>query len=282
MAVPARCVSGRVEVALVVGGRWHDMDFARRRAARRCSASTTRAVTSVHQDFSDIGGLAAADAVVAYTCDVRPTAAQAASLREMVEAGGPAARPARDQLRHRRPGGGAAAGVPDSGRHAGVRGAAGNRFLAHPKIAPFTDRGGRRRSIRSSPASEHFVTTDEIYVSELGDDLDGAARRRRTGPVPGVRDRPRADGPPASGAVHAAAGHRHGHLLHPRALPRALRHRGPGHRRPGVLDRVAWESPQYREVLRRCMAWAVHGNGWPECPASRDQEQPVGSKEEAP
>jgi type 1 glutamine amidotransferase len=34
----------------------------------------------------------------------------------------------------------------------------------------------------------------------------------------------------------------------------------------GVVDRVAWESPEYREVLRRCMAWAVHGDTWQECP----------------
>ena len=32
---------------------------------------------TVHEDFSDVATLAAADAVVAYTCDVRPTAEQA-------------------------------------------------------------------------------------------------------------------------------------------------------------------------------------------------------------
>ena len=34
----------------------------------------------------------------------------------------------------------------------------------------------------------------------------------------------------------------------------------------GVVDRVAWESPEYREVLRRCVAWAVHGVTWQSCP----------------
>ena len=34
----------------------------------------------------------------------------------------------------------------------------------------------------------------------------------------------------------------------------------------GVQDRVAWESPAYREVLSRTVAWAVHGDDWPSCP----------------
>ena len=38
----------------------------------------------------------------------------------------------------------------------------------------------------------------------------------------------------------------------------------------GVVDRVAWESAEYREVLRRCVAWAVHGDEWDACPVEED------------
>ena len=33
----------------------------------------------------------------------------------------------------------------------------------------------------------------------------------------------------------------------------------------GVVDRVAWQSREYREILRRCVAWATHGPGWEDC-----------------
>jgi hypothetical protein len=36
----------------------------------------------------------------------------------------------------------------------------------------------------------------------------------------------------------------------------------------GVVDRIAWESPEFLEIMRRSVAWAVHGNQWSNCSAS--------------
>ena len=33
----------------------------------------------------------------------------------------------------------------------------------------------------------------------------------------------------------------------------------------GRLDRVAWEPPEYQLLLRRLVAWAVHGDAWGDC-----------------
>jgi type 1 glutamine amidotransferase len=38
----------------------------------------------------------------------------------------------------------------------------------------------------------------------------------------------------------------------------------------GVIDRVAWDSPEFLEIMRRSVAWAVHGNQWSECSASSE------------
>lgn len=262
MATPARCPSGRVEVALVVGGRWHDLDYARRELLALIGRHDA-ARTTVHADFSDTDRLANVDAVIAYTCDVRPTADETALLREMVAGGGRLLAlhatnsaidpPAADGPRIFR--------TPDAMPEFSAL--LGSRFLAHPKIAEFRiePTGVVDPLVDGIPA---FATTDEIYVSERTDDLRVLLDVEYSGPTPGF-DNDHAEGrhpvlftrQEGRGQVTSfTLGHCRG-----RFDVRDL-----GIDDLGAVDRAAWESPEYREVLRRCVDWAVHADHWQECP----------------
>ncbi len=267
MAEPACCPSGRVDVALVVGGRWHDVDFARERLLAGLGAHDA-VRCSVHDDFSDVETLAAADAVVAYTCDVRPTADQARALRDAVEGG------ARLLGLHAT---NSAIDAPEAGQPRVFRtpdampeftALLGNRFLAHPPIAEYLIEPADP-SHALVGGIDAFTTTDEIYVTERADDLRVLLDVAFDGACPGF-------------ATDHGAG-RHPVLYTRRVGAGEVTYFTLGHCRgrfdvadlgvadTGVVDRIAWESPQYREVLRRCLAWAVHADDWPACPATEQE-----------
>jgi len=263
MATSARCHSGRVEVAMVVGGRWHDVDFARRELLALVGAHDA-ARTTVHSDFADVARIADADAVIAYTCDVRPNADEAEALRSMVADGGRllALHATNSAIDPPEPDGPRMFRTPDA--MPGFSALLGNRFLAHPKIAEFRiEPTGVAHALVDGV--ESFTTTDEIHVSELSDDLRVLLDVEYSGPTPGFETD-------------------HGEGRHPVLFTRPEGHGQItyftlGHCRGrfdvvdlgiddlGGVDRVAWESPEYREVLGRCVDWAVHGDHWQECPA---------------
>lgn len=248
---------------MVVGGRWHDLDFARRELLDLVGAHDA-VRTTVQSDFSDVARIAEADAVIAYTCDIRPTADQVETLRSMVADGGRllALHATNSAIDPPEPGGPRIFRTPDVMPEFSAL--LGNRFLAHPKIADFLiEPTGVADPLVDG--IEAFTTTDEIYVSELSDDLTVLLDVEYTGPTPGFE------------TDHGAG--RHPVLFtRPEGLGRVT-YFTLGHCRGrfdvmdlgiddlGVVDRVAWESPQYREVLRRCVDWAVHGDQWQDCPA---------------
>lgn len=263
----ARCPSGRVDVAVVVGGRWHDVDYARSQLLAGLGVHDAVRCT-VHEDFSDVATLAAADAVVAYTCDVRPTAEQADALTAAVADGTRllALHATNSAIDGPAPGDPRVFRTPDA--MPGFTALLGNRFLAHPKIGPFLIEPVRADHplVRGVDA---FTTVDEIYVAELAEDLDVLLDVAYDGPCPGFETdhgtgrhpvlytRPQGQGT----VTYFALGHCRGRFDVADLGTADL----------GIVDRVAWQSPQYRDVLRRCLAWAVHGDEWPDCPASEQE-----------
>ena len=269
MSIPARCTSGRVDIALVCGGRWHDFDYARlqilellgRHDSVRCS---------VHEDFSDRDALSTADAVIAYTCDVRPTADQVKALRDRIHLGGRllALHATNSAIDAPLPGDERIFRTPDAMPEFSAL--LGNRFLAHPRIAPFLiEVAAPQHPLVSGLAA--FTTTDEMYVSELAGDLmvildveyDGACPGFETERVPGRARHPvlfsRDEG--AGSVVSFTLGHCRGRF--------DVADQGVADL--GVTDTVAWESPEFNEVLRRCVDWAVHGEDWASCPAGEQR-----------
>ena len=143
----------RVDVLLVAGGRWHDVDYARARLlGLLVEHDVTR--TSVVSDYADLAVLERPGSVlVTWTCDVRPSAEQSQALADFVARGG------RWLALH---GSNSAIDVvEDEGRrrYATPRalGAAaevlGSQFLAHPPIAPVHRAGARARSPTGRRAS---------------------------------------------------------------------------------------------------------------------------------
>lgn len=254
---PARCRTGVVDVLLVVGGRWHDLDFARRELLARLGAHDAVRCT-VREDFSDESAVTRADAIIAYTCDVRPTVAQADALRGRVAAGARllALHATNSAIDAPAPGGERVFDVPDAMPE--FVSLLGSRFLAHPKIGPAYIEVCRPEDelVRGIGA---FTTTDEVYVCSWSPDIEVVLDTVLTGPCPGF--------PPTGAEIGA----RLPVLYRRRQEQGTVVYFALGHCRGrfdvqdlgiddlGCTDRIAWESPQYREVLTRCVDWAVHG-----------------------
>jgi type 1 glutamine amidotransferase len=250
MAGPA----GRLDVVLVCGGRWHDFDFARLELLT-AFARDEHIRARVCSDYSDVAALERADALVTYTCDVRPSAEQQAALSRFVAGGGrwlalhatnaaitPPAQP------------GAPFTTPrDLGEVATVL---GSQFLGHPPIAPYTVQVSRP----DHPlvlGIQPFETVDELYVCELHGPLDVLLSARHSGPCPGFAESVEHEVHPvlylrahgAGSVCYLTLGHCRG-----RFDVQDL-----GRDDLGAADRGSWDLPQFQMLLRRCLGWAVNG-----------------------
>ena len=268
MTTPARCDSARVDIALICGGRWHDFDYARLRLLQWLETHDS-VRCAVYSDFSQIEAICAADAVIAYTCDVRPSQVQAALLRDRIAAGGRllALHATNSAIDAPEPGGERIFRTPDV--MPTFIDLLGNRFLAHPKIAAYAIEV-RDPSHALVTGITDFRTTDEIYVSEIADDLHVILDTEYAGPCPGfetesVPGRTRHPilytRPEGAGEVtYFTLGHCRGRFDVSDMGIDDL----------GVIDRLAWDSPEFLEIMRRSVAWAVHGNQWSNCSASSE------------
>ena len=77
----------RKDVYLVVGGKYHDFDFARLELLKLLAELDVIRV-KVANDYSDVDAMCEADLLVSYTCDEVPDAAVQAMLKSYVENGG--------------------------------------------------------------------------------------------------------------------------------------------------------------------------------------------------
>ena len=244
--------AGRINVYFVVGGRYHDFDFARLEILKLLSEHE-RIRARVAETYSDLAGIGAADALVTYTCDVRPDDAQQRALAEFVGSG------RRWLALHGTNSildwtGEGKVDAPDS--MPVLTRLLGSRFIAHPPLGEFEV----RVSEPSHPlvrGIESFRVTDELYLSELyGPNrvlletrYNGRAAREFTRgdwhsdeprPVLYLHDH-------GAGAVlYLTLGHCRGRYdMQPfmEEYPR--------------VERCSWESPVYYELLRRGIRWAT-------------------------
>ena len=77
---------GRVNVAFVCGGKYHDMDYARAEILRAL-LETPHLRTRVFEDYSNLDAICAADCLLTYTVDVLPDDAGAQRLHDFVASG---------------------------------------------------------------------------------------------------------------------------------------------------------------------------------------------------
>jgi type 1 glutamine amidotransferase len=244
--------AARVDALLVAGGRYHDFDFARLELLKLL-AEHPRVRVTVASDYRDVDALARSRFLVSYTCDVRPSDAEQAALARFVEDGG------RWLALH---GTNAALDFTPEGVAAprcfpALARLLGSQFVAHPPIQPY----------RVEPcAPEHplvagvgaFDTDDELYLSEYHDEsrLVPLLATSYQGSAPGFVESDWSNGgrqlvsyvrPFGSGAVlYNTLGHCRGHWDMRPVLDYYPR-----------VERCSWERPQYHELLRRGLRWAL-------------------------
>lgn len=248
----------RVDVVLVAGGRFHDIDYARRELLAMLGEHDNVRVT-VESTFERPDLLDGATALISYTCDVRPSEAAQQATRRWVEQGG------RWVALH---GTNAALDLP---RPNGVEAprcfplwadTLGSQFVAHPPIQPYrVDRSDDEHWLVAG--IEPFETDDELYLMEHGD-RDGLMPLLHTiwqGEATGFAEADWSDGGRAGTDTHLVQ------YLRPlgqgSVLYNTLGHcRGHWDMAPlidyyPVVERCSWEKPEYHELLRRAIRWSL-------------------------
>jgi type 1 glutamine amidotransferase len=246
----------RIDVTLVAGGMFHDIDFARLELLTLLGEHEEFRVR-VQPDYEDTDAITAGTILVSYTCNVRPSPAAQQAIRTWVEGGG------RWVALH-----GTNAAL-DVGTPNGVDAprvfplwadTLGSQFIAHPPIAPY---------LVEPTAPDHwlvagidpFETDDELYLSEYADRdaLVPLLHTTWTGTARGFVENDWTHGPDqhlvmylrelGEGAVlYNTLGHCRGHYDMAPRVPYYPK-----------IERGSWEQPAYYELLRRSLRWARGG-----------------------
>ncbi len=242
----------RIDAYLVVNARFHDSDFARLELLKLLAENDDVRVR-VAESFADEEAILAADLLVTYTCDVRPSASEEAALRRFVEGGGRwMALHATNALLDFGPDGIIAPRICDT-----FMDTLGSRFISHPAIQPF-------QVTVSAPdhplvvGIEPFEASDEIYLCEYAEGITPLLETRFSGKFEaGYVENDWPDDDPrliaylrelGKGAVfYITLGHACGKYdMQPL-------------REETEVVRGSWELPQFQELLRRGLSFCSEG-----------------------
>ena len=243
-----------INVVLVAGGRWHDIDFARVELLK-ILGEDDRVRVQVFSDYADGNAIQRADFLITYTCDVIPDGDTQRMLRDYVERGGRwfALHGTNSILTFLE------SGKVDAPDHAPLfMDTLGTAFVAHPPIGPY------RVEITNPdhPLTrdiDPFETVDELYLSRTVADIETLLHCEFEGAAPAfVADQWERTRQPVlyvrslgQGAVlYLTLGHCRGHY----------------DMRPLVdyfpeIQRGSWDLPIFYELVRRGIAWAKRSLG---------------------
>lgn len=248
-------------VHVVCGAPTHDTNYVRLELLKALQHDDDVWVT-VGDDFADLDKIAAADAIVAYTCNVSPDEAQLTALEAFLERGGRlfAMHATNALIRFTDGPPIVAQGIEIPGQvdttdtNPRFTRLLGSRLLAHLLLAPMqVDIAAPAHPLVAGIAP--FVVEDEPYVLELTAPAQVLLTARFAGSNPGyvLSDwpepvdrvqmylRPHGDG----AVLYLALGHSSGkHDFLP------LMEEGP-------VTRGPWEADGFRQVLGRALAWAA-------------------------
>ena len=242
----------RIEAVLVVGGNYHDFDFARLELLKLLAEHEEFRVR-VQPDYEDAEAIARSEILVSYTCDLRPSERAQRMIHDWVAGGG------RWVALH---GTSFALDPTDEGWKVQVDlpvwiYTLGSQFIAHPPIAPYrVDNVAPHHWLVKGV--EPFEATDELYLNEYPDraslipllqtTYQGGARGFTRGDWTETDPdhlvmylRPLGDG----AVLYNTLGHCRGHYDMP-----------PPKDYWPTIDRCSWELPVFYEILRRSLRWA--------------------------
>ncbi len=246
-------VKKKIDVVLVAGGKFHDIDFARLELLKLLSEDE-RIRTRVFEDYSNLHAIENADFLITYTCDVRPTLEEQKTLKNYVARGNRwlALHGTNSILQFLSP-----TGPVDSPRIAPIMmETLGSQFIAHPPIEPYTVTVADPNH-KLVVGVEPFDTTDELYLMDLHGDLHVLLETEYGGKAEGFveEDWPDSKWPvfylhtvEKGEVLYLTLGHCRGHYdMFDTPVPTEYY--------PEV-ERCAWDLPVFYDLLRRGIDWA--------------------------
>ncbi len=151
----------RINAYLIAGGKWHDINHARLELLKLLAEDDDIRVR-VGEDYRDLEAIQAADFIVSYTCDVRPTEAQQDALRDYIAAGHRwLALHATNSALDFTP-----KGVWSPRAFPKFAELLGSQFISHPPIVPYTVKTVAPGHPLVAGVGE-FEVDDELYLSEM-------------------------------------------------------------------------------------------------------------------
>ena len=244
----------RVDAVLVAGGRYHDIDFARYQLLGLLAEHPNVRVR-VTSDYEAVDLVDRASLLVSYTCDLRPSEDAQQRVRSWVEGGGRwlALHGTNSALDLPRPN-----GVEAPRCFPVWANTLGSQFVAHPPIQQYRVEVADATSWLVQ-GIEPFSTDDELYLSQYHDRemLQPLLHTNWTGEAKGFHEsdwtsgdgnhlvsylRPLGEG----GVLYNTLGHCRGHW-----------DMAPVRDYYPAVERCSWEVPQYHELLRRGIRWAL-------------------------
>ena len=243
----------RIDVTLVAGGKYHDIDFARRELLTLLGEHEEFRVR-VQPDYEDTAGIAKSSILVSYTCDVRPSEKAQTEIRSWVENGGRwvALHGTNAALTLGGPN-----GVDAPRCFPSWADTLGSQFVAHPPIQPYTVQVSDTNHWLVS-GIESFDTDDELYLSEYADRdaLHALLHTTWQGDAKGFVEADWTNCDPThlvmylrdlgqGSILYNTLGHCRGHYDMAPVLDYYPR-----------IERCSWEKPAYYELLRRSLRWA--------------------------
>lgn len=243
--------SDRVDVYLVAGGKYHNIDYARLELLKLL-AEQPRIKVQVGPDYSDIDAICTADFIISYTCDVVPTPPQTDRLCQRIREGGRwfALHGTNSILRFLEDG-----RVDCPRENEPFMQLLGSQFLSHPPIEPYevqvTDPGHPLVA-----GIKPFTVDDELYLNEMHGEHKVLLHTHWTGMTEAFVDDQWLNEEP-----------RPCMYLHPygdgEVLYLTLGHcRGKYDMQPHIEEYPepefgAWKTEEYYELLRRGISWAM-------------------------
>lgn len=243
----------RIDVTLVAGGKYHDIDFARRELLTLLGEHEEFRVR-VQPDYEDTTGIEQSSILVSYTCDVRPSEKAQTDIRSWVENGGRwvALHGTNAALTLGGPN-----GVDAPRCFQSWADTLGSQFVAHPPIQPYTVQVSDPNHWLVA-GIESFDTDDELYLSEYAnrDALHGLLHTTWQGDAKGFVEADWTNCDPThlvmylrdlgqGSILYNTLGHCRGHYDMAPVLDYYPR-----------IERCSWEKPAYYELLRRSLRWA--------------------------
>ncbi|MBJ87487.1 MAG: trehalose utilization [Acidimicrobiaceae bacterium] len=245
----------RVDAYLVAGGRYHDIDYARLELLKLLSEHP-HVKLKVASDYEDVDSIAASQFLVSYTCDIRPSEQAQIAIRDWVNEGG------RWLALH---GTNSALDLNPLNPVSTPRcfpvwaELLGTQFISHPPIQPFPVE-------LADPdhwlveGIEPFETDDELYLCEYHnrDTLHPLLKTEWLGETPGFEESDWQNCDPAHLIMYLKS-HGEGEILY-NNLGHCRGHwdmTNLGVKYYPNVERCSWEIPQYHELLRRGIRWAL-------------------------